>query len=100
MKKYILLALLPLCGFAASAQDGGESIPARDKELFGYIYSIMQMPNGTHKIYNGKGTSVFDVLYTIEADDNKWVVYKGGTKSYFDILYTVERSSDGYKIYK
>lgn len=100
MKKYLLLALFPLFGLAASAQDNGENTPTGDKELFGYIHSIMRMPNGTHKIYNGKGTSVFDVQYTIEADDNKWVVYKGGTKSYFDILYTVERSSDGCKIYK
>lgn len=100
MKKYFFLILFPLFGLAASAQENGENTPARDKELFGYIHSIIQMPSGTHKIYNGKGTSVFDVLYTIEADDNKWTVYKGGTKSYFDILYTVERSSDGCKIYQ
>ncbi len=100
MKKYLLFVLLPLFGLAASAQDNGESVPTGDKELFGYIHSIMQTPNGTHKIYNGRGTSVFDVLYTIEADDNKWTIYKGGTQSYFDILYTVERSDDGCKIYK
>ncbi len=63
----------------------------------------MNLPEGTHKIYNGKGNTVFDVLYTIRCKKDEWTVYKGGTTSVFDALYTITLSDKGsytYRIYK
>lgn len=102
MRRFILfMAVAILFPFTGMAQHGREhGIPEHDKELLYNVSRIMQMPEGTHKLYNGRGSSVFDVLYTIKVTDTKWTVYKGGTESVFDILYSVERKSDGYKIYK
>lgn len=77
-----------------------KSISRMDRELRGYLNHIMRLPEGTHKIYNGQGSTVFDVLYTIEISDNKRVIYKGGTKSSFDILFAIEHTGNLCKIYK
>ena len=61
----------------------------------------MNMPEGTHRIYNGKGSTIFDVVYTIRCRKGEWVVYNGGMESVFDALYTVTADGKGtYTIYK
>lgn len=100
MKRTILIVLLLFAGWTTSAQSGLGVIPDGDRELLANLGRIMMMPQGTHKIYNGRGSGVFDVLYTIDVTDDTWKVYTGGTKSMFDVLYTVVRSSEGYKVYK
>ncbi len=99
MRKSFFLILLLLCGVVLQAQEH-DLIPSPDRDLFARISRIIHLPQGTHKIYNGKGSSVFDVLYTIVAAPASWTVYKGGTKSVFDILYSVKRSGNNYLIYK
>lgn len=100
MRNILLIILFSLSAITLSAQDNKQGIPDADKELLSNIHRIMLLPEGTHKIYNGTGNTVFDVLYTIEISKNKWVVYKGGTQNYFDIIYSVEHSDGKYKIYK
>lgn len=77
-----------------------ELIPDKDKELLNNLYHIMHIPNGTHKIYNGHGSSIFDVLYTIDVSKDKWIVYKGGIQSSFDMLYSLTFSNETYKVHK
>lgn len=100
MKKAILYLFFLLFSIPSFAQEGLGLIPDKDKELLNNLYHIMHMPNGTHKIYNGRGSSVFDVLYTIKVSEDKWIVYKGGTESSFDILYSVTYSNDTYRVHK
>lgn len=90
----LLMLAIPATGRASS------EIPDKDQELFMRLYRIMQLPKGTHKIYNGQGNTTFDVLYTIQVGENRRIVYKGGTKSVFDILYSIERSGKVYRIHQ
>lgn len=104
MKKILILAATALLATTALAQDWRKlPIPEKDRDLICNLSRIMAMPQGTHKIYNGKGNTVFDVLYTIRCRKNEWTVYKGGTQSVFDALYTITVSDEGkhtYKLYK
>lgn len=99
-KKFMLFCVLLSVGFAVSAQRHGRHVPDKDRELFRNLGYIMRLPEGTHKIYNGKGSSVFDVVYMIEVSEDKRVVYKGGTKSVFDILYTMEYADNTFTVYR
>lgn len=104
MKRILLIMLFAAFALSAAAQERRKSpIPEADRDLICNLSRIMSMPQGVHKIYNGKGNTVFDVLYTIRCKKNEWTVYKGGTQSVFDALYTVTLSDGGthtYKIYK
>lgn len=98
LKTLIVSVVLPLVlavtAATAEAQDWGRlPVPKADRELIYNVVMIMNMPEGVHRIYNGKGSTVFDVVYTIRCRKNEWVVYEGGMESMLDALYTI--TSDG-----
>ncbi len=104
MKKILFLIVSLVLAISVSAQNWRKlPIPEADRDLICNLVRIMNLPEGTHKIYNGKGNTVFDVLYTIRCKKDEWTVYKGGTTSVFDALYTITLSDKGsytYRIYK
>lgn len=100
MKKVIIYLLFLLFSVTTFAQNGLNLIPDKDKGLLSNLYHIMHLPGGTHKIYNGQGNSVFDVLYTIEVSKDKWIVYEGGTKGLLNMLYSVVFSDNTYRVHK
>lgn len=99
-RRMLWVPLMLLAAWTAAAQDWMGMIPEADRELLTNLGQVMYLPQGTHKIYNGQGNTVFDVLYTIDVADGTWKVYKGGTKSTFDALYSIVRDTEGYKVYK
>jgi len=104
MKKLLISILSLVWAVSLSAQEWRKlPIPEADRDLICNLVRIMNMPQGTHKIYNGKGNTVFDVIYTIRCKKDEWTVYEGGTASVFDALYTITLSDKGaytYRIYK
>ncbi len=86
------MLMMLFAGWTVCAQGGLSAIPDADEELLGNLGRLMYLPQGTHKIYNGRGNSLFDVRYTIEVTADTWKVYKGGSQSMFDVCYTVVRS--------
>ncbi len=93
MKKFLFLIVSLVLAISVSAQNWRKlPIPEADRDLICNLVRIMNLPEGTHKIYNGKGNTVFDVLYTIRCKKDEWTVYKGGTTSVFDALYTITLS--------
>ncbi len=75
-------------------------VPTEDRAFFREIPGIMKIKPGTHTIYNGKGTSYFDIEYTIEVTSDQWTVYEGGRKTSFDLRYRIEKKGDIYRICK
>lgn len=102
IRRILLSVIFVVSAAVAAAQDWGRlPIPKADRELIYNVVKIMNMPEGTHRIYNGKGSTIFDVVYTIRCRKGEWVVYNGGMESVFDALYTVTADGKGtYTIYK
>ena len=62
----VLPLVLAVTAATAAAQDWGRlPVPKADRELIYNVVTIMNMPEGVHRIYNGKGSTMFDVVYTI-----------------------------------
>ena len=100
--RLVMSLMFTVAAITLSAQEWGRlPIPKADRELIYNVVRIMNMPEGKHCIYNGKGNTMFDVVYTIRCRKNEWVVYEGGMESMLDALYTITSDGKGtYTIYK